>query len=312
MGSVKDYNKMHCFGCFFQLLLLVAMIKDQFGMYLLVQVEETKQIESSQVIPKVKVEGEKKIDIPQVIPQVEVEEEKKIDIPQVIPQAQDEEIKKIDTPQVVPQVEEEKKIDIPLPLTREIHPFARFQDGPAACTNPVPTEWVKKFEVKTEPEVIVLKGGQNVKFLVNLDVIKEIPEGSFLGVEVFGSGKLGRLPCIPVSIPNPKTGEEVDITIGSCDSPPYELEELLTLTEKMGIDCTKFGSNGCKLPIKPLQITNTFSWDLPKDFENTDPFQMIKKMLEGQKTTLDIRMRILNEDEEELACADAKFTVDFA
>ena len=80
----------------------------------------------------------------------------------------------------------------------------------------------------------------------------------------------------------------------------------------MGIDCTKFGSNGCKLPIKPLQITNTFSWDLPKDFENTEPFKMIKKLLEGQKTTLDIRMRILNEDEEELACADAKFTVDFA
>merc|ERR1712136_677782 len=297
MGSVKDYNKMHCFGCFFQLLLLVAMIKDQFGRYLLVQVEETKQIESSQVIP-----------------QVEVEEEKKIDIQQVIPQAQDEEIKKIDTSQVVPQVEveEEKKIDIPLPLTREIHPFARFQDGPAACTNPVPTEWVKKFEVKTEPEVILIKGGQNVKFLVNLDVIKEIPEGSFLGVEIFGSGKLGRLPCLPVSIPNPKTGEEVEITVGSCDSPPYELEELLTLTENLGIDCTKFGSNGCKLPIKPLQITNTFSWDLPKDFENTEPFKMIKKMLEGQKTTLDIRMRILNEDEEELACADAKFTVDFA
>ena len=85
-------------------------------------------------------------------------------------------------------------------LLQEIHPFARFQDGPAACTNPVPTEWVKKFEVKTEPEVILLKGGQNVKFLVNLDVIKEIPEGSFLGVEVFGSGKLGRLPCIPVSV----------------------------------------------------------------------------------------------------------------
>merc|ERR1719334_1499717 len=128
---------MNCFGCFFQLLLLVALIKDQFGRYLLVQVEETKQI-----------------DVPQVIPQVEVEGEKKIDTPQVIPQAQDEEIKKIDIPQVVPQVEveEEKKIDIPLPLTREIHPFARFQDGLAACTNPVPTEWVKKFEVKTEPE----------------------------------------------------------------------------------------------------------------------------------------------------------------
>merc|ERR1712136_723139 len=111
MGSVKDYNKMHCFGCFFQLLLLVAMIKDQFGRYLLVQVEETKQIESSQVIPKVKVEEKKRIDTPQVIPQVEVEEEKKIDIQQVIPQV---------------EVEEEKKIDIPLPLTREIHPFARF------------------------------------------------------------------------------------------------------------------------------------------------------------------------------------------
>ena len=133
---------MHCFGCFFQLLLLVAMIKDQFGRYLLVQVEETKQIESSQVIPKVKVEGEKKIDIPQVIPQVEVEgkkridtpqvipqveveEEKKIDIPQVIPQTLDEEIKKIDTPQVVPQVEveEEKKVDIPSPLTRGNYEF---------------------------------------------------------------------------------------------------------------------------------------------------------------------------------------------
>merc|ERR1712136_330110 len=177
MGSVKDYNKMHCFGCFFQLLLLVAMIKDQFGMYLLVQVEETKQIESSQVIPKVKVEGEKKIDIPQVIPQVKVEEKKRIDTPQVIPQVEVEEEKRIDIPQVIPQTldEEIMKIDIPLPLTREIHPFARFQDGPAACTNPVPTEWVKKFEVKTEPEVILIKGGQNVKFLVNLDVIKEIP-----------------------------------------------------------------------------------------------------------------------------------------
>ena len=72
---------MSCFGCFFRLLLLVALIKNQFGRYLLVQVEETKKINIPQGIQQVQVEETKKIDIPQVIPQIEVEEEKKIDIP---------------------------------------------------------------------------------------------------------------------------------------------------------------------------------------------------------------------------------------
>ena len=94
---------MSCFACFFRLLLLVALIKNQFGRYLLVQVEETKKFDTPQVIPQIEVDEEKKIDIPQVIPQVKVEEEKKIEIPQVIPQV---------------EVEEEKKIDIPLPQTR--------------------------------------------------------------------------------------------------------------------------------------------------------------------------------------------------
>ena len=66
---------MSCFACFFRLLLLVALIKNQFGRYLLVQVEETKKIDTPQVIPQIEVDEEKKIDIPQVIPQVEVEEE---------------------------------------------------------------------------------------------------------------------------------------------------------------------------------------------------------------------------------------------
>ena len=72
---------MSCFACFFRLLLLVALIKNQFGRYLLVQVEETKKFDTPQVIPQIEVDEEKKIDIPQVIPQVKVEEEKKIDIP---------------------------------------------------------------------------------------------------------------------------------------------------------------------------------------------------------------------------------------
>ena len=72
---------MRCFVCLLRLLLLVALIKNQFGRYLLVQVEETKKINIPQVIPQVQVEETKKIDISQVIPQIEVEEEKKIDIP---------------------------------------------------------------------------------------------------------------------------------------------------------------------------------------------------------------------------------------
>ena len=116
---------MSCFACFFRLLLLVALIKNQFGRYLLVQVEETKKFDTPQVIPQIEVDEEKKIDIPQVIPQVKVEEEKKIEIPQVIPQVEVEEEKKIDIPQVIPQVEgdEEKKIDIPLPQTRGNNEF---------------------------------------------------------------------------------------------------------------------------------------------------------------------------------------------
>ena len=72
---------MSCFACFFRLLLLVALIKNQFGRYLLVQVEETKKIHTPQFIPQIEVDEEKKIDIPQVIPQVEGDEEEKIDIP---------------------------------------------------------------------------------------------------------------------------------------------------------------------------------------------------------------------------------------
>ena len=72
---------MHSFGGLLRLLLLVALTKNQFGRYLLVQVEETKKINIPKVIPQVKVEETKKTDIPQVIPQVEVEEEKKVDIP---------------------------------------------------------------------------------------------------------------------------------------------------------------------------------------------------------------------------------------
>ena len=55
---------MSCFACFFRLLLLVALIKNQFGRYLLVQVEETKKFDTPQVIPQIKVDEEKKIDIP--------------------------------------------------------------------------------------------------------------------------------------------------------------------------------------------------------------------------------------------------------
>ena len=55
---------MSCFGCFFRLLLVVALIKNHFGRYLLVQVEETKKIDTPQVIPQVQVGEEKKIDIP--------------------------------------------------------------------------------------------------------------------------------------------------------------------------------------------------------------------------------------------------------
>ena len=99
--------------------------------------------------------------------------------------------------------------------------------------------------------------------------------------------------------------------IGSCSSPPYELEELLSKLEQVGTDCSAFGPNGCKLPIKPVHVQNTFSWTLPKDLENNEVFQKISTLFEGEKTTLDIRMRILNEDEEELACADAELVVDF-
>ena len=77
------------------------------------------------------------------------------------------------------------------------------------------------------------------------------------------------------------------------------------------MDCTKFGTNGCKLPIKPHRVHGTFSWDLPKDIESTKQFQMISELLEGKKTSLEMRMRILNEDEEELACTDVTFALDF-
>ena len=77
------------------------------------------------------------------------------------------------------------------------------------------------------------------------------------------------------------------------------------------MNCSAFGPNGCKLPIEPVHIQNTFSWDLPKDFENTEQFEQISTLLEGEKISLDIRMRILNEDEEELACADTKLALDF-
>ena len=85
---------------------------------------------------------------------------------------------------------------------QDILPFARFQDGPAACTKPVPTEWVKKFEFKTEPNVILLKGGQKVKFFLDLDLAKEIPEGSYLGVEAYAlkPSNLGILPCFPIAV----------------------------------------------------------------------------------------------------------------
>jgi len=289
---------MSCFACFFRLLLLVALIKNQFGRYLLVQVEETKKIDTPQVIPQIEVDEEKKIDIPQVIPQVEVEEEKKIVIPQVIPQVEGD---------------EEEKIDIPLPQTRDVLPFARFQDGPAACTKAVPTEWVKKFEFKTEPPIMLLKGGQKVRFFLDLELAKEIPEGSYLGVEAYAlkPSNLGVVPCFPIAIPNPKTGEEVDFEIGSCNSPPYELEELLLQLEQVGVDCTIFGPNGCKLPIKPDTIEKELTWNLPKDFEKMEQYQIIKQLLEGKKTDFKFQARILNEDEEELACADAALAVDF-
>ena len=78
--------------------------------------------------------------------------------------------------------------------------MARFQDGPAACKNQVPTEWVKKFVVKTEPEVMLLKGGQNLKFILDIELVKKIPVGSYLGVEVYGNGNLGRVPCMPIPV----------------------------------------------------------------------------------------------------------------
>ena len=71
----------------------------------------------------------------------------------------------------------------------------------------MPTEWVKKFVVKSESEVMLLKGGQSLKFNFDIENVKDIPKGSYLGVEVFGSCNLGNyvfsreIPCfeMPVS-----------------------------------------------------------------------------------------------------------------
>ena len=77
------------------------------------------------------------------------------------------------------------------------------------------------------------------------------------------------------------------------------------------MDCTIFGPNGCKLPIKPITVEQDFEWNLPKDFEKMEQYQIIKQLLEGKKTDFKFQARILNEDEEELACADAALAVDF-
>ena len=89
------------------------------------------------------------------------------------------------------------------------------------------------------------------------------------------------------------------------------MEELLLKLEDVGVDCALFGPNGCELPIEPFEVKNTFSWTMPANFEEMKEFEYVKDLLGGVKRTLDIRMRILNEDEDELACADAVATVDF-
>ena len=64
----------------------------------------------------------------------------------------------------------------------------------------MPTEWVKKFELKTEPEIVLLKGGQTVKFNLDLEVVKAIPEGSYLGVQVVGRDGFGEFPCFAFAV----------------------------------------------------------------------------------------------------------------
>ena len=64
----------------------------------------------------------------------------------------------------------------------------------------MPTEWVKKFELKTDTEVMLLQGGQTLKFVLDIELMKDIPEGSYLGVEVYGSGNLGRVMCMPILV----------------------------------------------------------------------------------------------------------------
>lgn len=61
---------------------------------------------------------------------------------------------------------------------------------------------MKKFELKTEPEVMLLKGGEKLKFILNLELANEIPEGSYLGVEAYAlkPSNLGTVPCFPIAV----------------------------------------------------------------------------------------------------------------
>ena len=49
---------------------------------------------------------------------------------------------------------------------------------------------------------MLLKGGQKVRFFLDLELAKEIPEGSYLGVEAYAlkPSNLGIVPCFPIAV----------------------------------------------------------------------------------------------------------------